>query len=95
MDFKKMVPVDTAFKWLGHSTSIAGRRSLGVREARFDALTGGTKSAGLLGESAASLVNIRHSRFFPCMRNSGLEDPTRSDMPLAAGAMPRGCQQCA
>ncbi len=53
MDFVEMVPGDTAAKWMGHSTSIAGRHYLGVRDAHFDAVTGGTKMAVIQGGSAA------------------------------------------
>jgi len=53
MDFVQMVPGDTAAKWMGHSTSIAGRHYLGVRDAHFDAVTGGTKMAVIQGGSAA------------------------------------------
>ena len=53
MDFVEMVPGDTAAKWMGHSTAIAGRHYLGVRDAHFDTVTGRTKAGGVHGTSAA------------------------------------------
>lgn len=47
MDFVEKVPGDTAAKWMGHSTSIAGRHYLAVRDAHFEAVTGRANAAQL------------------------------------------------
>jgi hypothetical protein len=53
MNFVDTVPSDIAAKWLGQSTSIAGRHYLAVRYAHFDAKPGGTMAGRVHGNSAA------------------------------------------